>query len=315
MALRFYVRVEKYINLPVWYPRISFSSDAFLSLSLFERVSSNHPNYNNSILSENPSFFQITPLMMMVLMVLSRKISTKSSLWVLVKRFLLTASLRKIEFLLVDRRGHWRVTMRSNKCGRQSNAFRSPMDDEVRRFQRRVLPEILLSNAITLSIFISSLYGYLPWKVMVGTGSEHVSLRDRLAFTLQWSFLDLLPVLICIFAVFNRRRQTWAINPVDPRGEEFVRSLKGILENTLEQFIVKFILSLVLCTVLRSRELILLPTFTFLYLLGRITFALGYPTHRSFGMSMNFLSVLLVCLLIARRLLFKGLLFQSISWK
>ena len=222
-------------------------------------------------------------------------------------------SLRRIDFLSVNRRDdHSRVTIRSSECRRKN--LRSAMDEEVRRFQRRVAPEILLSNLITISIFGLSFYGYLPWRVTGEKGSEHVSLRARLAFTLQWSFVDLLPLLVGIFAVFNRRRQTWAINPVDPRGDEFIRSLKGILENTLEQFLVKFVLSLILCTVLRSRELILLPTFTFLYLLGRLTFALGYPLHRSFGMTMNFVSVLLVSLLIATRLVSKGLLFSNITW-
>jgi hypothetical protein len=72
--------------------------------------------------------------------------------------------------------------------------------------------------------------------------------------------------------------------------KKYVERLKGILENTFEQFIIKLILSFILCTVLRSRELIVLPAFSFLFVIGRFTFALGYPTHRSFGMTMNFVS-------------------------
>ncbi len=56
----------------------------------------------------------------------------------------------------------------------------------------------------------------------------------------------------------------------------------------------------------------LLNTFTFLFIIGRFTFTLGYPNHRSFGMTMNLTGVSLVTILIAYRLLFKGILFRII---
>jgi hypothetical protein len=128
-------------------------------------------------------------------------------------------------------------------------------EEEVHQFQKRVVPEIFLSNIVTIGIFLLSFYDYLPWQIAGSEGQKHVSLKDR------------------------------------------------------------FILSLILCTILRSSELILLPTFTFLFILGRFTFALGYPNHRSFGMTMNFISILLVTLLIAYRFFVKGIFFQYISWK
>ena len=187
------------------------------------------------------------------------------------------------------------------------------MQDEVKQFQRRVLPEIVLSNIVTVGVFVVGLLDYFPWKVVGSRGQRHLSFKDRVTFTLQLAFVDLIPLIICMFAVFNRRRQTWAINPMDPRGEPFIKRLKGILENTFEQFVIKFVLSMILCTVLRSDELLLLPAFTFLFLLGRLTFALGYPLHRSFGMAMNFLSLILVAGLIAYRLLFQGTFFNPVQ--
>jgi hypothetical protein len=189
------------------------------------------------------------------------------------------------------------------------------MEEEVQQFKRKVTPEVILSNIVTIGIFVLSFYDYLPWKIVGIGGRKHVALKARLIFTLQLTFIDILPLLICIIAVFNRRRQTYAIDPLDPRGEKYIERLKGILENTFEQFIVKIILSFILCIVLRSSELILLPVFTILFIIGRFTFALGYPDHRSFGMAMNMVSVLLVTSLIAYRLLFKGSLFQYIHWK
>ncbi len=77
----------------------------------------------------------------------------------------------------------------------------------------------------------------------------------------------------------------------------------------------KLILSLALCTVLKSNELILLPVFTILFIFGRLTFALGYPSYRSFGMAMNLISVVFVTILIGYRLFVEGVLFQHIKSK
>jgi hypothetical protein len=192
---------------------------------------------------------------------------------------------------------------------------RKNMEEEVRQFKRRVIPEIIMSNFLTIAIFLFSFYDYLPWTIVGVEGRKHVVLKDRFVFTLQLTFIDILPLLIAMFAVVNRRRQTYAINPIDPRGEKYVKRLKGILKNTFEQFVIKVVLSFILCIILRSSELILLPVFTFLFILGRFAFALGYPRHRSFGITMNFLSVLLFSSLIAYRLLFNGIIFQYIYWK
>ena len=198
----------------------------------------------------------------------------------------------------------------------KTGADEQRMRSEVNEFKKQVAPEIILSTIFTSVLIFLSFYDYLPWKIVDNQHKNQLSFKRRYIFTLQLVFVDILPLLICIFVVFNRRRQTYAINPMDPRGEESVQALKGILQNTLEQFIVKVTLSFLLSIVLYSNELMLLPTFTFLFILGRLTFALGYPTHRSFGMTMNFLSVILVTCLITYRLLLRPVLFSRyIYWK
>ncbi|UJR09148.1 hypothetical protein I4U23_013396 [Adineta vaga] len=162
------------------------------------------------------------------------------------------------------------------------NENKQHMEDEVKSFKKQIAPEVFISNIVTIGLFFLSFYDYLPWKIAVNQRQKQLSLKHRYIFTLQLTFIDILPLLICIFVVFNRRRQTYAIDPMDPRGKKFVKRLKGILSNTFEQCVVKIILSFILCTILHSNELILLPTFTFLFVIGRLTFALGYPTHRSF---------------------------------
>jgi hypothetical protein len=144
---------------------------------------------------------------------------------------------------------------------------------------------------------------------------KSLSLENRLIFTIQLSFIDLIPLLIAIFAVINRRVTSIAINPMDPRGQALVEQRQHILQNTLEQLIIKLILSLTLSTVLHSNELILLPVFTILFIIGRFAFALGYPNYRSFGFLMNLSSTIFVIIIICYRLFMQGLLFQCIKHK
>jgi hypothetical protein len=75
------------------------------------------------------------------------------------------------------------------------------------------------------------------------------------------------------------------------------------------------ILSLALCTVLQSNQLIILPVYTILFILGRITFVLGYPNYRSFGIAMNIVRAVLLTILIGYRLLIEGVLFHHIKLK
>ncbi|UJR19012.1 hypothetical protein I4U23_022142 [Adineta vaga] len=118
-----------------------------------------------------------------------------------------------------------------------------------------------------------------------------------------------------ICAVIRRRTSTSAINSMDPREEILVEQRQRILQNTLEQLLIQLSLSLVLCTILKSNEFILLPIYTILFIIGRFTFALGYPNYRSFGMTMNIASAILIIVLINYCLFVERSLFQYIKFK
>ena len=102
---------------------------------------------------------------------------------------------------------------------------------------------------------------------------------------------------------------------MDPRGHSLVEQRQRILQNTLEQLLIKLIVSLSVCTVLRLNELMVLPVITVLFLLGRLTFAFGYPNYRSFGIAMNIISAVFVTFIVAHRLFIEGILFQHIRSK
>ena len=189
------------------------------------------------------------------------------------------------------------------------------MEQELRNYKRKLGPLRTISMIVTPLIMVLAFFNQFPWTVLVDDNIKYLSFEKRFIFTLQLSFIDCLPLFIAIFAVINRRISSIAVNPMDPRGHPLVEQRQRILQNTLEQLIIKFILSLALCTVLKSNELIVLPVFTILFIFGRLTFALGYPNYRSFGITMNIISSACVIGLISYRLIIEGILFQYIKLK
>jgi hypothetical protein len=187
------------------------------------------------------------------------------------------------------------------------------MKEEIRNYKRRLAPLGMISIIITTLIMVLAFFNQFPWIVAIDDNVKYLSFEKRFIFTLQLSFIDCLPLLISIFAVIRRRISSIAINPMDSRGHSLVEQRQRILQNTLEQLIMKLILSLALCTVLKSNELIILPVFTILFIFGRLTFALGYPNYRSFDMAMNLISGICVIGLIGYRLFVEGILFQYIK--
>lgn len=187
------------------------------------------------------------------------------------------------------------------------------MKKELLNYQRKLGPLRYISMIITPLIMALAFFNKFPWIVAINDNDK--SFEKRLIFTLQLSFIDCLPLLIAIFAVIHRRISSIAINPMDSRGHLLVEQQQRILQNTLEQLFIKFILSLTLCTVLKSNELMVLPVFTILFIFGRLTFALGYPNYRSFGITMNIASAVCVIGLIVYRFIIEEIVFQYIKSK
>ncbi|CAF4308271.1 unnamed protein product [Adineta steineri] len=186
---------------------------------------------------------------------------------------------------------------------------------ELRKSQRKNIPLMILSIIIATSVLTFALFDQLPWTITINNNIKTVSLENRLIFTIQLLFIDCFPLVFSIFAVIHRRVTTIALNPLDPKGQILVEQRQRILQNTLEQLIIKLILSLTLCTIIQPNELTLLPAFTILFVIGRFSFAFGYPKYRSFGFLMNLTSTIFVFILISHRLFIQGTLLQYVKCK
>ena len=133
-------------------------------------------------------------------------------------------------------------------------------------------------------------YLWLP-PDLVGIGGS-MPLTDRMAFALKWDLLIFMWLAGSVGAVSQKRFWT----PADRHGSAYSEPSPAIavrtanLQNTLEQTVLASGAHLILATVLRDRELVLIPLLVLLFLVGRATFAIGYaksPIGRAFGMAVT----------------------------
>lgn len=122
--------------------------------------------------------------------------------------------------------------------------------------------------------------------------SDSMPAGDRIAFALKADLPIFLWLAWCVRAVSSRRFR----EPADRKGAAYGRPTEAlavriaILQNSLEQTVLIFGATLILATVLRGTELVLIPLSALLYIVGRVAFAINYPngaSARAFGMALT----------------------------
>ncbi|WP_256926678.1 MAPEG family protein [Sphingomonas sp. TZW2008] len=131
---------------------------------------------------------------------------------------------------------------------------------------------------------------------------------DRLAFALRCDIPVVATLLFAIAAVAARR----FFSAADVDGAAFAPATppvaigRALLANTHEQVTLAVFAHLALASVVREREIALVPVFAALFCLGRGCFALGYArgaARRAFGFGFTFYPTIVALALAARRLL------------
>lgn len=137
---------------------------------------------------------------------------------------------------------------------------------------------------------LGAAWAWLPPQ-LVGVG-EGLTAGDRLAYALKAELPVFLWLAGAVRAVSSHRIKSTA----DIRGSAFAPPSPklaipvAVLQNSLEQTVLFLGAHLILATVLRDAELVVLPAMVALYFAGRITFALGYgrgASGRDFGMALT----------------------------
>lgn len=152
---------------------------------------------------------------------------------------------------------------------------------------------IVLQSALAVLLSVAVLGGGYRWlqPELVGV-ADSMTLADRLAFALKWDLLIFIWLAGSVGAVSQKRFWT----PADRHGSAYSEPSPALalrranLQNTLEQTVLALGAHLILATVLRDVELVLIPLMVLLFLIGRAAFAIGYtkrPIARGFGMALT----------------------------
>ena len=139
-----------------------------------------------------------------------------------------------------------------------------------------------------------------------------MDIASRLAFGLRCSLPMVMVLLAAITLVMIKRGFTAAINPLSGN-EGLVQLEKNVLANTIEQFVMGFILMMIAATYLDSPQTLkLLPIYSFLFVVGRILFSIGYGIHprfRSVGMTITLIATTIMLGVVIYSMSNKGLLY------
>ena len=136
-----------------------------------------------------------------------------------------------------------------------------------------------IPGVIFCLVFTIIAYRFFPFKLQ-----SLFSILDRLVFTIRCEFFSALMLFLGICTVGNIRFFTDAID--GSRNNKKVEIHLRYLQNTLDQFILLFTGHLILCSYLTEHQMKLIPILVMLFIIGRITFWIGYlktPTARAFG--------------------------------
>lgn len=160
--------------------------------------------------------------------------------------------------------------------------------------QRAIAVRSALAVFITLAATAAA-WLWLP-PALLGAAPD-METADRLAYALKVDLLVLLWLAACLRAVASIRFRSDADRPGSAYGGPSPRLAvpAAVLQNSLEQTVLAVGAHLVLATVLRGEEMIVLPVLVALYLIGRMLFALGYArgaAARAFGMALTGASTL-----------------------
>ena len=147
--------------------------------------------------------------------------------------------------------------------------------------------QTFFSLVTTVSIFY---VGYYQFPCLPVPASDDFS--SKLVYTFRCAFAPLVVLVAAVMMVGNMRRTTAAGNPLAGK-EHLLQLQKNFLTNTLEQFVVFLVSTLVLITYLQGEEMRLVPLYAITFLVGRILFRIGYGVafyYRGWGMRTNFMS-------------------------
>lgn len=171
---------------------------------------------------------------------------------------------------------------------------------------------ILVITTITCPIIVTLLLYYsLNGKISILQPAKPwspQSFGSKLELTARYWTLPIFWLTFNVLTVISRRMiHPTALNPLG-LGEKFTQREKNILINSIEQVVISIIAQISMLTYLEGEQVTrVIPMVNSLFLIGRITFWLGYPFYRTFGFIFTFFPSLLMVFFSLYRFLYSHL--------
>jgi uncharacterized MAPEG superfamily protein len=115
-------------------------------------------------------------------------------------------------------------------------------------------------------------------------------------YVFRYQSLNAAWLLFCVLYICYQRHRSGAKNPMEPHGQEVERA-RNIMQNSMEQYLIFIVSQLVLVSYLRPHCVLgTVPFLNITYIIGRISFWLGYPEKRCLGFAWTFVPLALTVL-------------------
>ncbi|XP_033105804.1 transmembrane protein 79-like [Anneissia japonica] len=153
---------------------------------------------------------------------------------------------------------------------------------------------------IIVGLLVMAAYFYVGWNYFPIQADGLESAWDRLIYTARWQILEVLLLIVMVMAVANTRL-LYVDKIGDPTkpipGSHIITVHCRVLQNTLEQIVIRVPSELILCTYLEPGSMKILPLLVILFVLARLIFWFGYirdPYQRALGFAMTYMPTVLI---------------------
>ena len=149
--------------------------------------------------------------------------------------------------------------------------------------------QLISASGFILALTLISITFFIVYCDVVSVSFNHTTsdvsdFSQKLQFTLRFMLLPATWLMHAILTMVLKRFRTIAWDPMDSEGTEVSKAEQNILTNTVEQTLLSLLSQTILLPLLTPLQVLkVIPTMNILFLVGRISFAIGYPKFRSFG--------------------------------
>ena len=156
----------------------------------------------------------------------------------------------------------------------------------IREYQKRAtIASTVCVVFIGILSFIVLDEQYLNLNIGVNPSSVQISSYwHKLEFVVCYQIIGISWILFNMFYVISKRINSKSIDPTESEGESEVMVARNIMQNSIEQFLMSSFAQIISISFIERSLLIkVIPLINILFVIGRITFWLGYPKYRTFG--------------------------------